>query len=285
MDGSGLPAKSEKGIKNALAIRYWLLAKSHKLRAVSQTFNFFRTSPCNRVRLAGRASGIDHVHAQRIAGRDGQVGVADASKNAPLSCSKRFRLFRDSFPTSSFRPSRLCLRLRRRARSMLNDTSLSSRIVRSGCRLAQRISCKRSTAFDPACGSALISFGRISEAVAEHDAALGERGQNHFVNMLGTRRKHERHFRDGESPAVAECSSTRESFRPYPSARLAGDGDDKPCARRERASFSSCVLLPLPSRPSKVINFPRAATSEMIAGVPPRNTGGWPLQRGADSAN
>jgi hypothetical protein len=26
------------------------------------------------------------------------------------------------------------------------------------------------------------------------------------------------------------------------------------------------VLLPLPSRPSKVINFPRAATSEMIAG-------------------
>ena len=39
-----------------------------------------------------------------------------------------------------------------------------------------------------------------------------------------------------------------------------------PCARKARASFRVCVLLPLPSRPSKVMNFPRAATSGMIAG-------------------
>src|SRR5260221_5397616 len=33
----------------------------------------------NRMRFVGRASGVHHVHALRLAGRDSQVGMADAS--------------------------------------------------------------------------------------------------------------------------------------------------------------------------------------------------------------
>src|ERR1700686_229269 len=72
----------------------------------------------------------------------------------------------------------------------------------------------------------------------------------------------------GASPEVAECSSTSRIFSPAgvpPGPAVAVT--ECPRARKDRANFSACVLLPLPSRPSKVINFPRAATSEMIAGL------------------
>src|ERR1700730_14704427 len=72
---------------------------------------------------------------------------------------------------------------------------------------------------------------------------------------------------NGERPEVAECSRTSRIFSPAavpPGSRVTVT--ERPRARRERASFSICVLLPLPSRPSKVISFPRAGTSEMIAG-------------------
>ena len=35
------------------------------------------------MRLAGRASGVYDMHALRVAGRDGQVGVADTSEKSP----------------------------------------------------------------------------------------------------------------------------------------------------------------------------------------------------------
>ena len=72
---------------------------------------------------------------------------------------------------------------------------------------------------------------------------------------------------NGESPEVAECNSTSRILSPAavpPGSRVMVTG--RPWARRERANFSTWVLLPLPSRPSKVINFPRAGTSKMIAG-------------------
>ena len=70
-----------------------------------------------------------------------------------------------------------------------------------------------------------------------------------------------------DSPDVDECSSTSRIFSPAavpPGSRVTVTAT--PRERRERASFSSCVLLPLPSRPSKVMNFPRPGTSKMIAG-------------------
>ncbi len=36
------------------------------------------------MRFVGRASGVHHVHALRLAGRDGQVGMADASEKSAV---------------------------------------------------------------------------------------------------------------------------------------------------------------------------------------------------------
>ena len=66
----------------------------------------------------------------------------------------------------------------------------------------------------------------------------------------------------GESPELAECNNTSRIFSPVvvpPGSRVTVT--ELPWARRDRANLSTCVLLPLPSRPSKVINFPRAGTS------------------------
>ena len=62
----------------------------------------------------------------------------------------------------------------------------------------------------------------------------------------------------GESPAVAVSSSRLRIFSPVavpPGSRVTVT--EKPSARSTFASFSSCVLLPQPSRPSKVMKRPR----------------------------
>ena len=42
--------------------------------------------------------------------------------------------------------------------------------------------------------ASLIRLGGVGETIAEHDAALRERRQNDFVNMLRARREHQRQF-------------------------------------------------------------------------------------------
>jgi hypothetical protein len=62
----------------------------------------------------------------------------------------------------------------------------------------------------------------------------------------------------GESPAVAESSNTLRIFSPVsvpPGSRVSTTLC--PAARTTAASFRSCVLLPVPSSPSNVMNFPR----------------------------
>src|SRR6202158_6523323 len=80
---SGLPTKSENGIKTLLAVSSWALARSQKLRAKSSSSDL-QLLPHqlhdNRMRFVGRASGVYDLHSLRLTGRDGQVGVADASK-------------------------------------------------------------------------------------------------------------------------------------------------------------------------------------------------------------
>jgi len=68
---------------------------------------------------------------------------------------------------------------------------------------------------------------------------------------------------NGESPAVAECSSTSRIFSPVPVPPGSRVTVRDKRARAGTRQLLSCVLLPLPSRPSKVDKFPRAATSEM----------------------
>src|SRR5260221_5935708 len=56
----------------------------------------------NRMRFVGRASGVHHVHALRLAGRDGQAGMADASaKSAVFLLEAVVVFFRAPFRASS----------------------------------------------------------------------------------------------------------------------------------------------------------------------------------------
>ena len=62
----------------------------------------------------------------------------------------------------------------------------------------------------------------------------------------------------GESSVVAESKMTCRIFSPVPvppGSRVTTT--DCPSARNALASFSICVLLPVPSRPSNVMNLPR----------------------------
>src|ERR1019366_275042 len=73
---------------------------------------------------------------------------------------------------------------------------------------------------------------------------------------------------NGESPSVAESSKTRRIFSPVavpPGSRVSTTL--QPASRRAAASLRICVLLPVPSSPSKVMNFPRRDIVEMIAAL------------------
>src|ERR1700674_2330158 len=84
---SELPTKSENGIKTLLAVSSWVLARSQKLRAKSSSSDL-QLLPHqlhdNRMRFVGRASGVYDLHSLRLTGRDGQVGVADASEKGAV---------------------------------------------------------------------------------------------------------------------------------------------------------------------------------------------------------
>ena len=74
--------------------------------------------------------------------------------------------------------------------------------------------------------STLVSLGRIGEAIAEHDASFGERGQNDLVNVLGAGSEHERHFRERrKSRGGGVQQHVANSFARGGAARFAGDGD------------------------------------------------------------
>ena len=55
--------------------------------------------------------------------------------------------------------------------------------------------CLRSAGDAELTAAALVGFGGIGEAVAEHPRTCGERGQDHFVHMLSARPEHQRQLR------------------------------------------------------------------------------------------
>jgi len=74
--------------------------------------------------------------------------------------------------------------------------------------------------------STLVSLGRVGEAIAEHNASFGERGQNDLVNVLGAGSEHEGHFRKrGKSGGGGVEQHFANLFPCGGAARFAGDGD------------------------------------------------------------
>src|ERR1700680_2624458 len=77
----------------------------------------------------------------------------------------------------------------------------------------------------------------------------------------------------GDSPAVVESSSSLRILSPVgvpPGSRVSTTLC--PAARTTAASFRSCVLFPVPSSPSNVMNFPRRDICGMIPASPAWNS-------------
>ena len=171
----------------------------------------------------------------------------------------------DSLAQSGFRRSFLTVflgvaLLRRRARSTLAATSESIRMVRSGCKSPHKMRCRSRTGSATQFATAsLVGFGGVGEAVAEHDAAFRQRGLNDFRYVLGARGEHQGQFRQrGKArtwPNPEEGGGFFLRSRSHPVRALPLPAI--PARGVRRASLSICVLLPHPSRPSKVMNLPR----------------------------
>jgi hypothetical protein len=82
---------------------------------------------------------------------------------------------------------------------------------------------------------------------------------------------------NGESPAVAECSSTSRIFSPVRgAARLARDGDGKPVGAQRARQFFQLRALAAAVETFEGDKFSARATSEMIAGVQPASVNAVP---------
>src|ERR1700690_3297320 len=195
--------------------------------------------------LARRAAGIDNVHTLRFAVRDGEIRMAYAPKKSPAFLLKAILVsFRGSFraflgtPALVFsitppRPvnaeSRLVIEQNRQVGLQVAAQDFMQLQHRLRSQLAP---------------STLIRFGRIGEAVAEHDAPLGEGRQNHFMNVLRAGSEHERHFRKRRKPRRGRMQQYLANFFPRRGApRLPCNRDRKPVsAQRARQLFQLRAL-------------------------------------------
>jgi hypothetical protein len=81
---------------------------------------------------------------------------------------------------------------------------------------------------------------------------------DHLCNVLRTRGKHQCHLGQGRQRGGLRIQQdVSDFFARRSAAGLARNSDGNALAFSARASFSICVLFPLPSSPSNVMNFPR----------------------------
>ena len=106
--------------------------------------------------------------------------------------------------------------------------------------------------------ASLVSLGGIGETITQDDASGCEARFNHLGNVLCTRGEHQGHLRARVEASGTGIQQHLAVFSPVevpPGSRVSTTL--YPAPRSAAASFRICVLLPLPSRPSNVMNFPR----------------------------
>ena len=208
------------------------------------------------VRLSRRPARIDRVYSLRLARGNREIGIAHPPEKRAAF------LFEPVLVFLGTRALILPIALPGPLNAERNLIVEQDRQIRLQARRT-KFRAASSTAFVPSLRpAALIRLRRVGEAVAEHHPPFRQRRQNDLANMLSSRGKHQCHLCKRRKPDVVECSSTSRIFSPVvvpPGSRVTVTA--MPRARNDRASFAICVLLPLPSRPSNVMNFPRAATS------------------------
>ena len=110
--------------------------------------------------------------------------------------------------------------------------------------------------------SALIGARGIEEAVAHDPYALRERLADRGVHMVRPRHGEEQGFRERpELPDVAGEQGLADLLSRRRAARLARGNRVAPRARSLLTRMPTCVDLPAPSPPSKVINLPGSTVS------------------------
>src|SRR5208337_4360474 len=248
---SGLPAKSEKGIRFSSPRRHgdkrsWLLAKARSgfspcLRGELELQFLPYQLHDNRMRFAGRAARVHDMHASRLALRNGQVRVTDASKKGPAFLFKTVLVF----VRTLFCPEAFVLSI---ATTRPLDAE-SQIIVQQDRKVGLQIAAENFVQLQhrfrsQLAASTLVRLGRIGETVAEHDASFGEHRQNDLVNVLGAGSEHERHFRERrKSRGGGMQQHIANLFARASSSWLTGNGDRKAVStQRTRQLFSLGAL-------------------------------------------
>ena len=155
----------------------------------------------------------------------------------------------------SRRPRARCGRGAPDARGAPSSGSTSSRKVRSGRARRRRRGSARAPVDPEPPGDALVGERGVDVAVADDGRAAVERGPDHLVDELRARGGKERRLGPGRHVAPCRTSSRIAS----PSSVPPGSGSARPRALPLEAlrQQPACVVLPEPSRPSKVTNTRR----------------------------
>src|SRR5208282_1663785 len=172
---------------------------------------------------------------------DGQIRVADAPEKSSIFLFKTVLVFSRSL----FCPPALVLLIAPPRALDAESQVIIEQNRQVGLQIAaeyfvQLEHCLRTQLASPA----LVSLGRIGEAIAKHDAPFGKRRQNDLVNMLCARGEHERHLchrRKSRSRGVQQDFANL--FARSSSAGFAGYRDGKTVrAQRARQLLGLCAL-------------------------------------------
>lgn len=217
------------------------------------------------MRLSRSASRIDDLHSLRFAGRDRQVSVADASEEGSVFLFKTiFVFFRTLFGADGF------VFLIAAAGALETKGYV---VVEQDGQVGLQIPAEKLVELKYRLGteftaSALISFRRIRETVAENDATFGQGGENHFVDMLRARGEHERHLGEGRKPSGGGVEQEFANFfAGRGPSRLAGDRDRMAVGPQRARQFFHLRALAGAIEAFKSDKFSAGGHFGMIAGA------------------
>lgn len=145
------------------------------------------------MRLSRRPARIDHLYAVGFAGGDGEVGASNTSEKGPAFLLEAVLVF--------VRAAALVLTIAAAGARHAETDFIVEKDRQVRLQIAAEDFVQEQDGFAAQFSSStLVGLGRVSEAVAEHDPSLGERGQNHLVNMLSAGGEHESHLSQWSEP-------------------------------------------------------------------------------------
>lgn len=141
------------------------------------------------MRFAWRAARVHNMYSLRLAMGNRQIGMSDSTEKSSILLLKAILV---SF---FFRTPRFTLKIAPPRPFDAEGHFVVQQNRQIGLQVATKYFVQLQHRLRAQFAAAtLISFGGIGETIAEHDASFSKRGQNHFVNVLCSGGKHERHL-------------------------------------------------------------------------------------------